>query len=1092
MPRNVYDVVSLVGMVQYASKISAICLSGGGKKLFVGTNDGNLMTFDCRADTTNAVRADSFECFQIDSQRLSKDKKPISEMIVIESWQVMLYFFDGSLTVVNLGQSSASAQTIEAKGIRCFCIEESQKILYVSTKKRIHIFSWEGTSFVLQKDLPLSSTPLSLATVPGVPAVVVLGFKREYSLFDVGTRQLTPVLEMEKDQPLHLAIGLPRSSARGPRALVAKEAWGVLVDPESGSQRETLAWSAAPVAARLALPFLIALLPSKIEVHDVATLALVQTLDVSGAACMTGTKLGRRGGETTFVVTERDIHVLKMVPIEAQVETLVQSGAYEEALSLCAICEDKQLLGGIDVQTIHERYAYELFSWGDYESAIAHFLSAETSVAAVVFLFPSLVPADLPTTGLERPPRERAGKARPLSGASLNRAAVALSRFLEERRPEIASWADRLQHQQLAEEQGDTVNSSVPSPKSTGARNMNFGLNGDVERAVQLATLVDTVLVTAGCQCNPPRNESLINLLGNPEGNRCSLEACAPLLAACGLPALELLLWLYRGKGEHSRALALLTEDQCVRSPSSSQGTIGWSQDKFQQWLANYLRALWFSKDPHFPPLVLEHVRPLMESNPALGLTVFTKMGEETETSLGEGARKGGRKTLRRYPKRAGGIGLPPQDVVNFLKSMEISPETAAKVTAESGGSGSDQLLLTSGRALAISYLEHLVEINAASPLLHDELAYLLMEGLLAHQGDSNATSTDDQYRKRLQTFLQTSRSYHPARLLSVMPSHFLHEHALLLSRLGRHEEVLSIYVHQLNDTRLAEEYCARIWEQAQLDKKTVTKKEVQESKVAQDDTDVYISLLKVFLADDGLGESNTRLRALSLLEQHFDRMDTAKALDMLPANMPLLPLQPFLAKVIRHATARKRTQQIVHQLHRVDYLNVKYELIQLQSRMSRVPELALSFAHLGRVVRSLPPQELTEEGAEYVVNCTKHLFESAHVVLQFNITNTLPTHRLHEITVHVEASDPDLYSVKSDRALPALSYQSTGSCYVVLARAPGLGIVPASFSCEMKFQVLRVNPSTGLPEKDNTSGFLEEYPLEDIELTAGDFSMGP
>lgn len=51
--------------------------------------------------------------------------------------------------------------------------------------------------------------------------------------------------------------------------------------------------------------------------------------------------------------------------------------------------------------------------------------------------------------------------------------------------------------------------------------------------------------------------------------------------------------------------------------------------------------------------------------------------------------------------------------------------------------------------------------------------------------------STDTKIQK-------TSESYNPARLLSVIPSHFLEEHALLLSRLGRHQEVLNIYVSQV------------------------------------------------------------------------------------------------------------------------------------------------------------------------------------------------------------------------------------------------------------------------------------------------------
>jgi hypothetical protein len=55
-------------------------------------------------------------------------------------------------------------------------------------------------------------------------------------------------------------------------------------------------------------------------------------------------------------------------------------------------------------------------------------------------------------------------------------------------------------------------------------------------------------------------------------------------------------------------------------------------------------------------------------------------------------------------------------------------------------------------------------------------------------------------FQDKLREFLRTSEDYHPERLLPALeglPSHFLHEHALLLSKLGRHEEVLTIYVEQ-------------------------------------------------------------------------------------------------------------------------------------------------------------------------------------------------------------------------------------------------------------------------------------------------------
>lgn len=51
-----------------------------------------------------------------------------------------------------------------------------------------------------------------------------------------------------------------------------------------------------------------------------------------------------------------------------------------------------------------------------------------------------------------------------------------------------------------------------------------------------------------------------VELLSGP--NRCSLEACAPLLAASGPSYVEALLCLYRGRGLHEDALTLATEER--------------------------------------------------------------------------------------------------------------------------------------------------------------------------------------------------------------------------------------------------------------------------------------------------------------------------------------------------------------------------------------------------------------------------------------------------------------------------------------------------------------------------------------------------
>ena len=147
-------------------------------------------------------------------------------------------------------------------------------------------------------------------------------------------------------------------------------------------------------------------------------------------------------------------------------------------------------------------------------------------------------------------------------------------------------------------------------------------------------------------------------------------------------------------------------------------------------------------------------------------------------------------------------------------------------------------------------------------------------------------------------------------------------------------------------------------------------------------------------------------------------------------------------------------------------------------------PELA----ELGRVFRTCKPVELTESETEYVVSCTKHVMD-AYVVLQFDVTNTIAEQKLVGVTVSVEGSEPELYGDEPVLVVPSkeLKYGIPGHTFVVVARNPEAPIVPASFTCELVFSVVEVDPDTGDIEGDE-KGFADTYPLEDLELVCADF----
>jgi coatomer protein complex subunit gamma len=161
------------------------------------------------------------------------------------------------------------------------------------------------------------------------------------------------------------------------------------------------------------------------------------------------------------------------------------------------------------------------------------------------------------------------------------------------------------------------------------------------------------------------------------------------------------------------------------------------------------------------------------------------------------------------------------------------------------------------------------------------------------------------------------------------------------------------------------------------------------------------------------------------------------------------------------------------------------------ESQVSAVdPAAALyalpQFAKLGRAFRSTAETSLTETEMEYVVSCVKHIFAD-HVVLQFNVLNTIDDQQLRDVKVNVELGDPDAYSVETVVPAAVARYGEPAACFVSLRRSTEGEYGSVSISCELSFKMLQVDPVTG--EVDGSSkGFDEEFPLEDLEVSTNDF----
>ena len=447
--------------------------------------------------------------------------------------------------------------------------------------------------------------------------------------------------------------------------------------------------------------------------------------------------------------------------------------------------------------------------------------------------------------------------------------------------------------------------------------------------------------------------------------------------------------------------------------------------------------------------------------------------------------------------------GVPAYDVVTWMKDLKLRAVQAGEkssgpsfwqvppcLSCELGAGGS--LALDDGAAVACVYLEYLVSAGEDSPMLHNELGYLLLDGLKRIGGSDHESSSI--YRQWLRTFLMRSKNYDAKAQLSWLPETFLHERALVLARMQNHKAVLKIYAISLRDDKLAEDYCENIWGEATQSRDTRLVTEPHNPEILSNTaSDVYTTLANIYASQLVIQHSTTDAtlpcavalgKALGFMHRNLNRLHPAKVLNALPVDLSLSCYAKFTEALIRSSESERRAALVQHNLRRVEFVNLKYELtrqqIKQQSTMSAVPELA----SLGRVKRSLTPVVLSEcaEGGEaYHVSCTRHALDS-HVVLQFHVTNNARGQQLQNVRVRVEPlGDADLYAHHAEVPLQILPFESTGSCYVVFRTYPAVGIVSSLFACELRFVVVD-------PGDLNVSGaYLEEILLQNLELPASE-----
>ncbi|EMP39590.1 Vam6/Vps39-like protein [Chelonia mydas] len=824
----------------------------------------------------------------------------------------------------------------------------------VAVRKKLQLYFWKDREFYeLQGDFSVPDVPKSMAWCENS---ICVGFKRDYYLIRVdgkgSIKELFPTGKQLEPLVAPLADG---------KVAVGQDDLTVVLNEEGiCTQKGALNWTDIPIAMEHQPPYIIAVLPRYVEIRTFEPRLLVQSIELQRPRFITS-----GGTNIVYVASNHFVWRLLPVSIATQIQQLLQDKQFELALQLAEMKDDSDSEKQQQIHHIKNLYAFNLFCQKRFDESMQVFakLGTEHQPPYIIAVLPRYVEIRtfeprllVQSIELQRPRFITSGGTNIVYVASNHfvwrllpvSIATQIQQLLQDKQFELAlqlaemkddsdsekqqqihhiknlyafnlfcqkrfdesmqvfaklgtdpthvmglypdllptDYRKQLQYpnplpvlsgaelekahlalidyltqkrSQLVKKLNDSDHQSSTSPLMEGTPT--------IKSKKKLLQIIDTTLL----KCYLHTNVALVAPLLRLENNHCHIEESEHVLKKAHKYS-ELII-LYEKKGLHEKALQVLV-DQSKKANSPLKG---------HERTVQYLQHLG-TENLH---LVFLYSTWVLRDFPDDGLKIFTEDLPEVES-------------------------LPRDKVLNFL--------------------------IESFKSLAIPYLEHIIHVweetgsefhNCLIQLYCEKVQGLMKEYLCSFPADKIPVPAGEEegelgeYRRKLLCFLEISSCYEPSRLISDFPfDGLLEERALLLGRMGKHEQALIIYVHILKDTKMAEMYCHKHYDRSKDGNK-----------------DVYLSLLRMYLSPPSvhclgpikmeLLEPQANLQAaLQVLELHHSKLDTTKAINLLPANTQISEIRIFLEKVLEENAQKKRFNQVLKNLLHAEFLRVQEERI--------------------------------------------------------------------------------------------------------------------------------------------------------------------
>lgn len=295
--------------------------------------------------------------------------------------------------------------------------------LAVAVKRKVMLWTW--------RDMELEDNVVEITLVSGIKTLtwatgtkLLAGLNANYVLVNAETKELTDIAGPGSiggpGGQEHGRLGMGGMSYIGiggaaPKPLATRLSEGQMflskdvnthfIDADGNSLgRRQIPWSSAPEAVGYSYPYLLALQePSKgtLEVRNPETLSLLQSISLPSASFMHIPQPNislAHAGKGFLVASERVIWRMNALDYDSQIDSLVEQGQLDEAISLLEMLEDALLTDKAGrLRQVKLQKARNLFEAQKYRPSLDLFTEVSAPPELVISLYPKIIAGDLST-----------------------------------------------------------------------------------------------------------------------------------------------------------------------------------------------------------------------------------------------------------------------------------------------------------------------------------------------------------------------------------------------------------------------------------------------------------------------------------------------------------------------------------------------------------------------------------------------------------------------------------------------------------------------------------------------------------------------